>query len=157
MAPSRDPQVIVHVGNMWWNPRLPAATPYSPSDAADSGSNGGGSLADIQGEWVIAPELGLLGDTASRCWAWNLVRTCRGFRCVKLQTSQLSVLRLPLPLATSLLLTLCCRHARFACFAAVGSKRQSSDLDSCGTGAVTSIGSPLLRRTATQRVGFRGR
>ncbi|KAL4422114.1 hypothetical protein ABPG77_003399 [Micractinium sp. CCAP 211/92] len=32
-APPRDPEVIVHVGNMWWNPRLPSSQPHAPSPA----------------------------------------------------------------------------------------------------------------------------
>lgn len=52
VAPQRDPQVIVHVGNMWWNPRLPAALVLplgEPGDNSNCGGSGGG-LPGLQGE-----------------------------------------------------------------------------------------------------------
>ncbi|PSC70796.1 chlorophyll b reductase [Micractinium conductrix] len=43
-APPRDPEVIVHVGNMWWNPRLPG---YAPSAAATAAAVAAGAAAVV--------------------------------------------------------------------------------------------------------------
>ncbi|KAI3437870.1 hypothetical protein D9Q98_000316 [Chlorella vulgaris] len=49
-APPRDPEVVVHVGNMWWNPRLPpSAGTYSPrgSNAAACAAAAAGVAAVV--------------------------------------------------------------------------------------------------------------
>jgi hypothetical protein len=53
VVPPRDPQVVVHVGNMWWNPRLSGA-PYAGSDAGDNSSRGGGLPNFAGGTWLRA-------------------------------------------------------------------------------------------------------
>ncbi|GAB4819352.1 hypothetical protein N2152v2_006398 [Parachlorella kessleri] len=45
-GPERDPQVVVHVGNMWWNPRLSGA-PATGSTAADNSSRDGSNLPSV--------------------------------------------------------------------------------------------------------------